>query len=157
MKAFIARDKNGELYIYLGRKPYKAKFSWTLYSGEPDDFKKIPDKYLFPEVKWEDEEPTEVSIKIVVKKAQQPQPQTKFDPNTLKPFDKVLVRNLKTSRWRCDHFSYIRDFGKHDVPHYMVATSYITSYMYCVPYNEYTKHLVGTTQEAPEYYRYWVD
>lgn len=75
MKAFIARDKNRELYIYLGCKPYKAKFSWTLYSCEPDDFKKIPDKNLFPEVKWEDEEPTEVSIEIVGKKAQHPQEQ----------------------------------------------------------------------------------
>ena len=26
-----------------------------------------------------------------------------------------------------------------------------------VPYNEDTKHLVGTTDEAPEYYRYWED
>ena len=28
---------------------------------------------------------------------------------------------------------------------------------YCIPYNEDTKHLVGTTEEAPEYYRYWED
>ena len=30
-------------------------------------------------------------------------------------------------------------------------------YKYCVPYNDDTKHLVGTTEEAPEYYRYWED
>ena len=24
-----------------------------------------------------------------------------------------------------------------------------------IPYNDETKHLVGTTDEAPEYYRYW--
>ena len=28
---------------------------------------------------------------------------------------------------------------------------------FCVPYNDDTKHLVGTTDEAPEYYRYWED
>ena len=26
-----------------------------------------------------------------------------------------------------------------------------------IPYNEETKHLVGTKDEAPEYYRYWED
>ena len=26
-----------------------------------------------------------------------------------------------------------------------------------IPYNDETKHLVGTTDEAPEYYRYWED
>lgn len=26
-----------------------------------------------------------------------------------------------------------------------------------IPYNEDTKHLVGTTEEAPEFYRYWED
>lgn len=27
----------------------------------------------------------------------------------------------------------------------------------CIPYNDDTKHLVGTTDEAPEFYRYWED
>ena len=31
------------------------------------------------------------------------------------------------------------------------------AYTYCIPYNDDTKHLVGTTEEAPEYYRYWKD
>ena len=146
MKAFIARDKSGELYIYLGRKPYKAKFSWTLYSGEPDDFKKIPDKNVFPEVKWEDEEPTEVEIKIVG--SPQKQAQAKFDPKTLKPFDKVLVRNFISSKWRCEHFSYFSGGGPNP---YMTSISYT----FCIPYNEDTKDLVGTTKEAPEFYKYW--
>ena len=30
-------------------------------------------------------------------------------------------------------------------------------YLYCIPYNNDTKRLVGTTDEAPEYYRYWED
>lgn len=29
------------------------------------------------------------------------------------------------------------------------------AYVYCIPYNDDTKHLVNTTDEAPEYYRYW--
>ena len=31
------------------------------------------------------------------------------------------------------------------------------SFKYCIPYNNDTKHLIGTTEEAPEYYRYWED
>ena len=30
-------------------------------------------------------------------------------------------------------------------------------YKCCVPYNDETKNLVGTKNEAPEYYRYWED
>ena len=26
-----------------------------------------------------------------------------------------------------------------------------------IPYNDETKHLVGTTDEAPEFYKYWED
>ena len=77
----------------------------------------------------------------------------KFDPKTLQPFDKVLVRdnNDNSERWRCDLFSHISTKG---------CFRFIcvgNGYHYCIPYNEETKHLVGTTDEAPEYYRYWED
>lgn len=36
-----------------------------------------------------------------------------------------------------------------------VTTDY--TYKYCITYNDNTKHLVGTTDEAPEFYRYWED
>lgn len=75
----------------------------------------------------------------------------RFDPNTLKPFDRVLVRNSKTEKWKCAHFSYFKENNK-----YPYMTSSI-SYEFCVPYNDGTEHLVGTTDEAPEYYKYWED
>lgn len=74
----------------------------------------------------------------------------KFDPNTLMPFDKVLVRNSEIEKWRCAHFSY---FNKGDECPYVT----FISYRFCVPYNDDTKHLVGTVNEAPEYYKYWED
>ena len=75
----------------------------------------------------------------------------KFDPKTLKPFDKVLVRiGNNDYKWSCDLFSYINnDTCKYHGVGYCAK--------YCIPYNEETKHLVGTTDEAPEYYRYWED
>ena len=75
----------------------------------------------------------------------------KFDPKTLNAFDRVLVRNFETIKWRCDHFSHF------DGSNYNPCIASCCSYTFCIPYNEDTKHLVGTTEEAPEYYRYWED
>ena len=74
----------------------------------------------------------------------------KFDPKTLQPFDKVLVRDKYSFQWTCTFYSYTRE----DTNILKYATIN-TVYEYCIPYNKDTKHLVGTTEEAPEYYRYW--
>ena len=77
----------------------------------------------------------------------------KFDPKTLQPFDKVLAASMADGRWVCDFFSHIgesiRDSGR-----LYVGTGF-GAYDRMIPYNDKTKHLVGTTDEAPEYYRYW--
>lgn len=74
-------------------------------------------------------------------------PKPKFDPKTLNPFDKVLVRDKCTS-WLCGLFTCIGSSNQ------VMATG---RWDYAVPYNDDTKHLVGTSDEAPEYYRYWED
>ena len=76
----------------------------------------------------------------------------KFDPNTLNPFDKVLVRDDSLECWEAQLFSHIIKDENH-FPY--VCTN--DSNRYCIPYNDDTKHLVGTTDEAPEFYRYWED
>lgn len=73
----------------------------------------------------------------------------KFDPNTLKPFDKVLVRDKNFENWNCGVFSY-KDVSS-AYPYRCIGTLCI----YCIPYNDDTKYLLGTTKEAPVYYRYW--
>ena len=78
----------------------------------------------------------------------------KFDPKTLKPFDKVLVRDFAGTEWSCDLFSYIENIKNQEES--FMCTGCI-EYNFCIPYNDKTKHLVGTTKEAPEYYRYWED
>ena len=71
----------------------------------------------------------------------------KFDPKTLKPFDKVLVRD-EDCYWTADLFSHIDDsIGK-------VCCS-VFLWEQCVPYNDETKHLVGTTNDCPEFYKWW--
>lgn len=78
----------------------------------------------------------------------------KFDPRTLKPFDKVLARDTEDTRWRCTFYSNTREIEESPYNLYKyVATD--NAYICCIPYNEDTKHLVGTKDEAPEFYRYW--
>ena len=75
----------------------------------------------------------------------------KFDPNTLKPFDRVLTRPLEDERWDINFYSYTN-------PNWLWPyTCMDKSYKYCIPYNDDTKHLVGTTDEAPEFYKHWED
>lgn len=73
----------------------------------------------------------------------------KFDPKTLKPFDSVLVYG-EYEGWFCTIFSHI---GVGEYP-YNTASG---NYGWCIPYNDETKHLVGTTDKAPEFYKYWED
>ena len=74
----------------------------------------------------------------------------KFDLKTLQPFDKVLVK--VDSYWRIELFSNMYEYM--DDIYYACARG---SYKECIPYNDETKHLLGTSDEAPEYYRYWED
>lgn len=73
-------------------------------------------------------------------------PKQKFDPYTLQPFDRVL---FKTSSciWNCAIVSHVEALRI-----YLITGGYVYN---CIPYNNDTIHLVGTTEEAPEYYRYW--
>lgn len=71
----------------------------------------------------------------------------KFDPKTLQPFDKLLVRPHPCAHWRPDFYASkinatVRTIGGCD------------SRM-CIPYNDDTKYLVGTTQDCPKYYKWW--
>ena len=75
----------------------------------------------------------------------------KFDPKTLQPFDKVLVKDYSDDGWKVDFYSH-KDTSM--TYHYRCIGE---TYRCCIPYNDDTKHLVGTNKEAPEYYRYWED
>lgn len=60
---------------------------------------------------------------------------------TLQPFDKVLVRDDNTGHWRPAFYGLKNEEKGALFP-------YITScglFKYCIPYNEKTKHLLGTT------------
>lgn len=76
----------------------------------------------------------------------------KFNPGSLKPFDRVLMCDDPISpTWSVDIFSFINKRGIEPI----VCVGGTTRY--CIPYNEETKDLVGTTNQAPEKYQYWRD
>lgn len=73
----------------------------------------------------------------------------KFDPNTFQPYDKVLARGIDDS-WKALTFSH-----KSRESYYAPWCCDGFFYDYCIPYNDDTKHLVGTKDDCPEYYKWW--
>lgn len=63
-----------------------------------------------------------------------------------KPFDKVLCRNSKDDTWEAD---FIARLTRKEID-YTQSGKYLCVgdlWMYCIPYNEETAHLLGTTDE----------
>ena len=56
-----------------------------------------------------------------------------------KPFDKVLVRDCDSCTWGIEFFER-EDVDNKDYPY----TCMNSNYTKCIPYNEETKHLLGT-------------
>ena len=158
--------QNRTIYIYRHRERFNTGY-YVALSGDPDAELMIDNtgkwalngyndtvrfatedekKKLFQAIKdngyeWDDETKT---LKKLVKH--------KFDPKTLRPFDKVLVKDDGDWIWRVDIISVPADYND-NIP-YLIGDN---DFDWIIPYNEETKHLVGTHEEAPEYYRYWED
>ena len=74
----------------------------------------------------------------------------KFDITTLKPFDKVLVRDNYQNYWAANLYShYMNANGDY---HFATVFGY---YKQCIPYNDETKHLLGKTEDCENYYETW--
>ena len=73
----------------------------------------------------------------------------KFDPKTLQPFDKVLAKDGFSSKWTCTFFSHMDN----DVSFPVYCSG--GYFKVCIPYNEETKHLVGTKEDCPKFYKWW--
>ena len=71
-----------------------------------------------------------------------------FKPYDLKPGDKVLVRNPTGTRtlWRIATFSF---YGGYD------TVTCELDWKQAVPYNDETRHLIGTSCCAPAEYKWW--
>ena len=74
----------------------------------------------------------------------------KYDPKSLNAFDRVIVKP-DNGDWHCSILSHREDNNIY----YRMVDGY--GYSRVIPYNDDTKHLIGTTKEAPDLYRYWED
>lgn len=81
----------------------------------------------------------------------------KFDPKTLNAFDRVLVKNedYDDFTWSAALFSHLITIHDDINIDYLEAVTTRCTSSFCIPYNDDTRHLVGTNDKAPEYYRYW--
>ena len=78
----------------------------------------------------------------------------RFDPKTLQPFDKVLAKDGFSSKWTCSFFSHMDNDVSFPV---YCSGGLFSNWRYVIPFNEKTKHLVGTRDDCPDYYKWWED
>lgn len=140
MPTYCVLSHNREVKLYFGRKEQWGFNRLATEEEKQKLFQAIRDKGY----KWNAE--TKTLEKLV---------KPKFDPKTLVAFDKVLVRLRKDCIWHATFFSHYDKEVKWGC--YPFVTTGSRSYSECIPYNDETKHLLGTSEEAPEYYRYWED
>lgn len=77
-----------------------------------------------------------------------------MEKNQFKPFDQVLVRDSDNEEWYPAHYKF---YNIHNNEHPHVCDT--LGWKQCIPYNEKTKHLVGTTEpyEQPKPKTYHVE
>lgn len=64
-----------------------------------------------------------------------------------KPFDKVLVRDTKDEFWRPAFFASLDEHCITEYAYGLIGDPEGVFCKYCIPYNEETAHLIGTTDE----------
>jgi hypothetical protein len=74
----------------------------------------------------------------------------RFDPNTLKPYDKVLGRDNRNFMWEATFFSHIDEESRYPL------RTVSSGYKQLIPFKG-NEHLLGKCGEPDEYYRYWED
>ena len=106
------------------REPINEVLLSRLYPAREDEKKELFDALAKEGKRWDSEKKQIVDLKL------------KWTP---KPFDKVIVRCSKADKWSIDFFSY------------KVSNGYICTgdawFGYCLPYNDETAHLLGTTDD----------
>ena len=90
-------------------------------------------------------------FKILVEKSEVPV--KRFSLEEFQPFDKVLLRDGYGFKW-CPTF--LEKILKESSGEYS-AVELINGCKWnmCIPYNEETKHLCWTTDDCPDYYKWW--
>lgn len=121
--------KEGKLTVNEYLMSYGFGEGW--YSSTEEEKHQLFDALAKEGKQWDSEKKMVVDLKPKVE---------------LKPFDKVLCRNSKDDTWEADFFARLT---RKEID-YTQSGKYLCVgdlWMYCIPYNEETAHLLGTTDE----------
>lgn len=124
--SFIALDLRGLTLDMGNRMSFFKKDLCKLRLATGEEKQKLFDALAKEGKAWDAEKKMIVDLKPKVE---------------LKPFDKVLGRNEKDDVWEAELFSHYREESQY--PFRCIGFSR----KYCIPYNEETAHLLGTTDE----------
>ena len=145
---FLRIDRENPSYPILIKVSFEPK--WRNLTKQGKFFAAVGECTLFPSKDQRDWSKFE---RFWDKKSLDKPVVEKFDPKTLHPWDKILVRKIHSphniSPWSCEYFSYINP----NTPE--LVNGIASRYEICIPYNDETKHLRGTTDDCPEYYKWW--
>lgn len=130
----LSEGYNSSIYLDLSSPTPSTAFRTSFFKKDLCELRLATEeekKQLFPALekegkRWDSDKKAIVDVK------------PKWTP---KPFDKVLVRDSKSSKWRANLFSH----KNIDEPYYCVYASW----NYCIPY-EGNEHLLGTTKNVKE-------
>lgn len=122
---YVTMFENNSLYIRKDAHFTKPKDYSMRYATE-EEKQQLFDALAKKDKAWDAEKKQIVDLK----------PKCEF-----KPFDKVLGRNEKDDVWEAELFSHYREESQY--PFRCIGFSR----KYCIPYNEETAHLLGTTDD----------
>lgn len=136
IEIFNYSKKNGDLYDHASLAPRTQKLD---ISGK---YKIRKDEIV--EIRLATEEEKKQLFSVLAKKGKTWDSEKKevidFKPKVeLKPFDKVLVRDSESDKWRANLFAYISEDG-----YYCCVYAF---WVYCIPYAG-NEHLLGTTKDV---------
>lgn len=136
IEIFNYSKKNGDLYDHASLAPRTQELD---ISGK---YKIRKDEIV--EIRLATEEEKKQLFSALAKKGKTWDSEKKevidFKPKVeLKPFDKVLVRDSESDKWRANLFAYISEDG-----YYCCVYAF---WVYCIPYAG-NEHLLGTTKDV---------
>ena len=125
--SFIALDLRG-LTLDMGcRMSFFKKDLCKLRLATEEEKQKLFEALAKESKRWDSEKKQIVDLK------------PKWTP---KPFERVITRNASDDVWTANIFSHIDSHGEY------VTIACVDGYTYCLPYNEDTAKLIGTTNNV---------
>ena len=123
--SFIALDLRG-LTLDMGCMSFFKEDLCKLRLAKEEEKKQLFDALTKASMAWDAEKKQIVDLKPKVE---------------MKPFDKVLVRDETSSKWRVNLFGYKDEDGYYNCVY--------ANWIYCIPY-EGNEHLLGTTKDVED-------